>query len=41
MCGFVGFTGYLENRDHIIKKMADRIIRIEDGHVLRGGNVND
>ena len=26
MCGFVGFTGYLENRNQIIKKMADRII---------------
>lgn len=26
MCGFVGFTGYLENRQQILKKMADRII---------------
>ena len=26
MCGFVGFTGYLQNRNEIIKKMADRII---------------
>jgi len=26
MCGFVGFTGYLENRNDILKKMADRII---------------
>lgn len=26
MCGFVGFTGHLVNRDEIIRKMADRII---------------
>lgn len=24
-----------------IAQMADRIIRIEDGHIIRGGNVND
>lgn len=26
MCGFVGFTGFCENRDSVIKKMADRIV---------------
>ena len=26
MCGFVGFTGQIVNRDEIIRKMADRIV---------------
>ncbi|MBE6708695.1 MAG: asparagine synthase (glutamine-hydrolyzing) [Ruminococcaceae bacterium] len=26
MCGFVGFTGYLENRQDVLRRMADRII---------------
>lgn len=26
MCGFIGFTGYLENRKEIINKMMDRIV---------------
>lgn len=26
MCGFIGFTGYLENRREILQKMADRIM---------------
>jgi len=26
MCGFIGFTGFLENRRQILKKMADRIV---------------
>ena len=25
MCGFIGFTGQLENREAILRKMADRI----------------
>ena len=26
MCGFVGFTGILENRKEILNKMMDRIL---------------
>ena len=41
MCGFVGFTGTLENRADIIKRMADRIIHrgpdMEGYHVGEDG----
>ena len=41
MCGFVGFTGTLENRADIIKHMADRIIHrgpdMEGYHVGEDG----
>jgi len=43
MCGFVGFTGALENRADIIKKMADRIIHrgpdMEGYHLSEDGAV--
>ncbi len=26
MCGFVGFTGYIQNREAVIKRMADKIV---------------
>lgn len=39
MCGFVGFTGALENRADIIKRMADRIIH--RGPDMEGYHVDD
>ena len=26
MCGFVGFTGQIVNREQVLRKMADRIV---------------
>ncbi len=39
MCGFVGFTGIIDRREHIIKKMSDRIIHRgpdSDGYHVSG-----
>ncbi len=41
MCGFVGFTGLLENRQDVIIRMADRIIHRgpdDDGYFVSSGD---
>lgn len=44
MCGFVGFTGNIENRDKVLKRMADRIIHrgpdMEGYHISGEENYN-
>lgn len=44
MCGFVGFTGIIDRREYVIKKMADRIIHRgpdSDGYHVSGDSEND
>lgn len=44
MCGFIGFTGIIERREEVIKKMADRIIHRgpdSDGYHMSGENALD
>ncbi|MBE6542695.1 MAG: asparagine synthase (glutamine-hydrolyzing) [Ruminococcaceae bacterium] len=44
MCGFIGFTGIIDRRDYVIKKMADRIIHRgpdSDGYHISGENDYD
>lgn len=44
MCGFIGFTGQLENRAQILQKMADRIIHRGpdmEGFHISGSNDQD
>lgn len=44
MCGFAGFLGLIENRENILKKMADRIIHRGpdmEGYHISGDNENN
>ncbi len=44
MCGFIGFTGIIDRREQIIKKMADRIIHRgpdSDGYHISGESALD
>lgn len=44
MCGFIGFTGIIDRREDVIRRMADRIIHRgpdSDGYHISGENTND
>lgn len=44
MCGFIGFTGVVQKREYIIKKMADRIAHRgpnSEGYCIDGEGEND
>lgn len=44
MCGFIGFTGIIDKREDVIRKMADRIIHRgpdSDGYHISGENAFD
>lgn len=44
MCGFIGFTGLIDHREAVIKKMADRIIHRgpdSDGYFVSGETAAD
>ena len=44
MCGFAGFTGIIDRRETVIRKMADRIIHRgpdSDGYHVGGGSDHD
>ena len=39
MCGFVGFTGHMENKKQVLKKMMDRIVH--RGPDMEGDYITD
>lgn len=44
MCGFVGFTGIIDHREDVIRRMSDRIIHRgpdSDGYYISGDNDRD
>ena len=44
MCGFAGFTGIIDRRETVIRKMADRILHRgpdSDGYHVGGGSDHD
>lgn len=44
MCGFVGFTGIIDHREDVIRRMADRIIHRgpdSDGYFVSGDSADD